>query len=206
MISLIFAIIFLILFVFFCIAGGNYILRNMVDNILSKNNKENFSNINDLVNPIDECKKTDMEMQKVLNFQTATNIPLSPNNYKNYIGSIYIDDKIEKKNELEDGMYCMKKGKLLYDGIWDPKITNESPYEYESWNLTDGNLTDGYYCSDKMIEVNKPFPKNFIDDSATPPITGGEYYTYFNAEVNSINNILILYFFFEFIWNTFIKN
>ncbi len=98
MISLIFAIIFLILFVFFCIAGGNYMLRNMVDNVLSKNNKENFSNINDLVNPVDECQKTDMEMQKVLNFQTATNIPLSPNNYKNYIGSIYIDDKIEKKN------------------------------------------------------------------------------------------------------------
>jgi len=181
MIALIFAIIFFILFVFFVIAGGNYILRKMIDNILVKT--ENFDNIdnkdNSIINPIDECKKLDERNYNNLNFQTATNIPLSPNYYKNYIGNIYMVDT-KPVNELTKGKYCLNKGKLLYDGIWDPIINKEAPYEYETWALTNGNLTDGYYCSDKLIEVNKPFPKDYKDCSATPPITDSSYYTYFN--------------------------
>lgn len=201
MISLIFAIIFFMLFIFFCIAGGNYMLRSMVENALSTGNKENFNNFNGnvntnvnanvndslAINAMDECSKNDMEMQNVLNFQTGTNIPQSPNYYKNYIGSIFIDENINKDvNNDQQGMYCMKKSKLLYDGIWDPKIKVNAPYETQEWTLTNGNLTDGYYCSDKMIEINKPFPKNYIDDSATPPIVGGEYYTYFNDTVDDV--------------------
>ena len=52
--------------------------------------------------------------------------------------------------------------------------------------MTDGNVTDGYYCSNKLVEVNKPFPKNYIDKSATPPIVNGQYYTYFNDTQNDI--------------------
>ena len=188
MISLIFALIFFILFIFFCIAGINYVLRNMIDNVLS--NKENFQNSNSkyteytensIINPTDECKKIDEMSYNNLNFQTATNIPLSPNNYKNYIGSIYIDENNKNNiNEFKNGSYCLKKSKLLYDGIWDSKINKESPYEHETWNLTNGDLTDGYYCSDKLLEVNKPFPEDYVDKSATPPIVGGAYYTYFN--------------------------
>jgi hypothetical protein len=192
MISLIFCIIFFLLFIFLTIAGGNFVLRMMIDNILSKS--ENFQNINDdnlIINPIDDCKKIDQESEKNLNFQTATNIPLSPNYYKNYIGSIYMNDNIKPKNELKDGMYCLKKSKLLYDGIWDPKINKESPYEYETWNLTNGNLSDDYYCSDKLIEVNKPFPENYIDKTATPCIEGGKYYTYFNDTQNDKYDIEI---------------
>ena len=187
MISLIFCIIFFILFIFLSIAGGNFVLRLMVDNVLSKSEK--FQNMNDdnfIINPIDDCKKIDQESEKKLNFQTATNIPLSPNNYKNYIGSIYMNDDIKQKNDLKDGRYCLKKSKLLYDGIWDPIINKESPYEYETWNLTNGNLSDDYYCSDKLIEVNKPLPKNYIDKSATPDIEGGNYYSYFNDTQDDI--------------------
>ena len=95
-----------------------------------------------------------------------------------------MNDDIKQKNDLKDGMYCLKKSKLLYDGIWNPIINKESPYEYESWELTNGNLSDDYYCSDKLLEVNKPFPENYIDKSATPEIEGGEYYTYFNDTEN----------------------
>ena len=208
MISLIFVIIFFLLFIFFCIAGGNYLLKSIVDNVLSKNEKfTNFNNKNideTIVNPTDDCKKIDERSEDSLNFQTATNIPLSPNYYKNYVGSIYMDNPIANnpfppkkpsgnlsnvdwqnmevtfEGNIKDGSYCLKKGKLLYDGIWDPKINKEAPYEYESWNLTDGDLSDGFYCSDKLIQVNKPFPKDYRDMSATPPIQGGDYYTYFN--------------------------
>jgi hypothetical protein len=65
-----------------------------------------------------------------LNFQTATNMPLSPTNYKNYVGSIYIyDDKKNNVNPLQKGMYCMSKPKLLYDGVWESKINNESLFD-----------------------------------------------------------------------------
>jgi hypothetical protein len=188
MISLIFSIIFFILFIFLTIAGGNYALRIMIDNVLSKTEK--FQNINDnnlIVNPMDDCKKIDLETEKNLNFQTATNIPLSPNYYKNYIGSIYMDDNNNhNNNDLKTGMYCLEKSKLLYDGIWNPIINKESPYEYESWQLTNGNLSDDYYCSDKLIEVNKPIPENYIDKSATPEIKGGDYYIYFNDTKDDI--------------------
>jgi hypothetical protein len=183
MISLIFAIIFFFLFIFFCIAGGNYLLKSMIDNVLSKqehfmNNNEN--EIESAINPTDDCSKIDIDIQNNLNFQTATNIPLSPYYYRNYVGDLYIDDNIKEINELKNGKYCLKKGKLLYDGIWDSSISNDNPYEFEQWNITNGNITDGYYCSDKLLEVNKPFPKNYIDKSATPPIVNGQYYTYFN--------------------------
>jgi hypothetical protein len=182
MISLIFSIVFFLLFIFFCITGGNYLLKSMIDNVLS--NQEHFNNneneIESAINPTDDCSKIDIDIQNNLNFQTATNIPLSPYYYKNYVGDLYIDTNIKEKNELTDGKYCLKKGKLLYDGIWDSTISSDNPYEFEQWNMTNGNVTDGYYCSNKLVEVNKPFPKNYIDKSATPPIINGKYYTYFN--------------------------
>ena len=189
MISLIFALIFFILFIFFCIAGGNYLLRSMIDNVLSSasDSLETFSNEKFLnINPVDQCTKIDEITENTLNFQTATNIPLSPNHYKNYIGVQYIDDNEKEENPFKNGAFCLKKSKLLYDGIWDPEITNESPYEYEKWNLTNGNLSDDYYCSDKLIQINKPIPKNYIDKSAIYQTDGNKYYTYFNDTVDDI--------------------
>ena len=113
MISLIFALIFFIIFIFLFIASGNFLLKTMINNVLSKENFENFDNNeksynNIIVNPIDDCRKIDQLSQDNLNFQTATNIPLSPNNYKNYIGSIYMNDDdnyVENKSELHKGKY-----------------------------------------------------------------------------------------------------
>ena len=187
MISLIFFIVFILIFLFLCYAGGNYILHNMINHVLSNqsvsSSKENFENkFEDYgkVNPLDECKKMDEFTQNTLNFQTATNIPLSPYYYKDYVGIIYCNDEpIKETLELSKGNYCMRKPKLLYDGIWDPKIeNNDEGYEYQNWKLTKGNLYQGYYCSDKLLEVNKEIPANFRDLSATPPVEGGDYYNY----------------------------
>jgi hypothetical protein len=195
MISLIFCIIFFIIFIFLTIAVGNYVLKMMIDNTLFKSEKFQNMDVNDLIinqmdnliiNPVDGCKKIDIESGKNLNFQTATNIPLSPYHYKNYIGSIYMNDDIKCNNDLKNGMFCLKKNKLLYDDIWESNINKEAPYKYESWKLTNGNLSDDYYCSDKLLEINKPFPENYIDKSATPDIEGGNYYTYFNDTQNDI--------------------
>lgn len=189
MISLLLAIFFIILFIILSILGGNYLLSNMLHNAVGK--KEDFGNFNDSsnINKIDECKKIDLENYNQLNFQTTTNIPLSPTNYKNYIGSVYIDNTKKDVNQLDKGKYCMSKPKLLYDGIWDSKINDESPYEHETWNLTNGNISKGYYCSDKIIEVNKPIPDNYKDKTAVYNNKNGQYYyTYCNDNVDDIND------------------
>ena len=190
MISLIIAIVFIILFVILTIVGGNYFLKGILEKMVG-GTKEHFDN-NDInnINNIDECKKIDLENQNQLNFQTATNIPLSPHNYKDYIGSIYIHNEpnVFPSDGLGEGKYCMTKPKLLYDGIWDPKINIQSPYEHETWNLTNGNLYGGSYCSDKMVEVNKDIPKNYIDKSASYVVDSDSayYYTYFNDTVDDV--------------------
>lgn len=184
MIYIILTILFILLFIFLIFIIINYILKKMIDNILNK--PEKFQNMNDdisVINPLDDCKKIDLITEKNLNFQTGTNIPLSPYYYKNYIGTIYMNDNIKNNNELKDGEYCLKKNKLLYDGIWDSDINKDSPYEFQNWELTNGNITNDYYCSNKLLEVNKKIPENYIDKSATPYIKGEKYYIYFNDEI-----------------------
>jgi len=190
MIALIFCIIFLLIFIFFCIAGGNYLLRSMIDNVLSK--KEGFTNIdNSTVNPVDDCRKMDIITNDTLNFQTSTNIPLSPYSYKNYVGKIYMNDESENMNIINDtdnNSYCMKKPKLLYDGIWEDNIKKDNSYEYDIWNLTNGDLSSGYYCSDKLIQVNKPFPENYVDDSAVQDYGNPKSYMYYNDTKYDVND------------------
>ena len=191
MLSLIFCIIIILLFIFFCIAGGNYLLRNMIDNVLSSQ-KEGFENIdNTPVNPVDDCRKIDIITNNTLNFQTTTNIPLSPYNYKNYIGKIHMTDDLNNmhiKNDIENNSYCLKQPKLLYDGIWEDNIKKEDSYKYDIWNLTNGNLSSSYYCSDKLIQVNKPFPKNYVDNSSIQEYGNTEYYAYFNDTETDVND------------------
>ena len=223
---IIFIIISIILFIFFSIKLFNNILKKVLDNILTKS-EENFENknkdIDNIVNPLDKCRIIDNITNNNLNFQTATNIPLSPYKYKNYIGNIYIDDNLDNnkdenknkigndilnnnrelkkyellydgiwddkiKDDLTDNKYVLKKNKLLYDGIWDNKIKNNNGYLKESWKLTNGKLIDGYYFSDKLIEINKPFPDNIIDVSSTPPVLDGNYYTYYNDKEYDVDD------------------
>ncbi len=201
MISLIFAIIFLVLFIFFVIAGGNYLLKSVIDHVL--NNTEDFTNMDqpnsqlEVINPVDRCRKIDFDNKDKLNFQTATNIPLSPYFYKDHVGTLYTNEVNERdlKTSLElENTYCLKKSKLLYDGIWDRNIEKDGSYVYEKWNLTDGNLSDDYYCSNKLIEVNKPFPKNFVDMSATPILGNTPVYEFINDPVYDPNDTEITYF------------
>ena len=186
-VSLVLAFVFFIIFIFLSISGLNFALKRMIDSVLN-NHKEDFTNNdNSIVNPIDDCRKIDVLTDNQLNFQTATNIPLSPVDYKNYVGNIYIpNSKNNENNQLTHGKYCMMKPKLLYDGIWESEIKKENPFEKQDWKLTNGDLTDGYYCSDKMIETNKPIPENYKDESSTPPITDGKYYTWFNDTYDDI--------------------
>ena len=158
----------------------------MIDNILSK--KENFNNYdNKLIDLMDGCVENDLKMQDKLNFQTATNIPLSPNYYKNHIGHIYTTDnhKLDNGNigNVKNNGNRLTKNKLLYDGIWESKINIDTPFETQEWNLTNGNIIDGYYYSNKLLEINKPFPTNFIDNT-TLTHSDEKYYMYFNDEKN----------------------
>jgi len=193
MFSLILAFIFFIAFVILTVIGGNYFLRNILENLVGS--KEHFRNMDELnnIDKMDECKKNDINNYNQLNFQTGTNIPLSPNNYDNHVGSIYINPDVNKEankfnsNGLCNGKYCLTKPRLLYDGIWDSNIKINGSDEHQSWKLTDGNLNGGTYCSDKLIEVNKPFPKGFKDKTAVwTNNKGGEYYTYFNDKYDDV--------------------
>ena len=173
-----------VLFISLSYGFGNFLLKKMLDKFIDN---EHFKNIdNSIINPADDCIKMDMLTENHLNFQTGTNIPLGPNHYDNYIGKIYINENNSDNNPFEDGNLCLRKPKLLYDGIWNSDMEKKSPYKYQNWNLTNGNVTDGYYCSNKLIEVNKPFPKNYVDNSATPPIQDGKYYTWFNDKVQDV--------------------
>jgi hypothetical protein len=202
MISLIFAIIFLVIFIFFVIAGGNYLLKSVVDHVLnnSSDSNEGFANINhaeNIVNPTDSCKKIDFENKDKLNFQTATNIPLSPNYYKDYVGVLYTNetDMNDLKNNLKlDNTYCLKKSKLLYDGIWDDTIKMDGSYVYNKWSLTDGDVSDDFYCSNKLIEINIPMPTNFVDMSATPTLGKMPLYEFVNDPINDVNDTELICF------------
>jgi hypothetical protein len=187
MFSLILAFIFFIIFIISLVVGGNYFLKNVLESLVGS--KEHFRNNDELnnIDKMDECKKIDMNNYNQLNFQTATNIPLSPNNYKNHVGSIYInpdanqDSHYFKSEGLDKSKYLVTKPRLLYDGIWNPDIKIDGTFEHETWKLTDGDLSAGLYGSDKLIEVNKPIPKNFKDKSAVwNNDNGGYYYTFFN--------------------------
>jgi hypothetical protein len=193
MLSLIIIFILIIIFFLLSVIGGNYFLKNILESFVIK--KETFRNIDELkdIDKIDECKSNDWNIYNQLNFQTATNIPLSPNTYKNHIGSFYINRNVNEQanyfddNGMTNGKYSMTKPRLLYDGIWDSNIGIDAPFEKQTWKLTNGNLSGGSYSSDKMIEINKPIPKNFKDKSAVSlNQNGGYYYTYFNDVNNDV--------------------
>jgi len=70
-------------------------------------------------------------------------------------------------NELKDGNYCLYKDELLYDGIWKSKMAHPHPgYEKQEWTLTNGNVMNDYYCSNKLVQLNKKIPNDYVDQSA----------------------------------------
>ena len=183
MITLILVIFFLVVCILLTIVGGNYALRHLVDSALGK--KETFENPNQIkkkiIDSMDDCKQIDKFNTGKLNMQTGTNIPLSPNTYEDYVGIMYDDIKNPPNNELKDGNYCLYKDELLYDGIWKSKIAHPRPgYEKQEWTLTNGNVMNDYYCSNKLVQLNKKIPNDYVDQSAVYDDPNVEKITYFN--------------------------
>jgi len=185
MITLILIVFFLILFIILTIAGGNYALKSLLDSVIGDDSKEtfdNYSNKNNLINSMDSCKQIDKFNLEKLNKQTGTNIPLSPNNYDSYVGIIYDNMKDDKNDDLKQGNYCLYKNELLYDGIWKSDMKNPKPgFLDQDWTLTNGNVMNDYYCSNKLVQLNRNIPTNYVDMSQTPPPSKEiDSMTYFN--------------------------
>ena len=198
MLSLVLCLVFFVLFIFCCIMSGNYLLRSMLDHYV--NEHENFSNINDNtidknIERLDDCSKVDMKSQEILNFQTGTNIPLSPNNYSNYIGNIYLVNESENNKTNKKDKYnlnqklTLQKPKLLYDGIWESVMEQNNDYDHQYWNLTNGNIGMDNYWSDDLIRINKKIPEDFIDKSAVFENTKNNYFEYCNDTVYDVDDI-----------------
>lgn len=181
MFSIIITVILIILFIFFIIMIGNYTLSKVIDSFIGNDTVEKFDNKPHKkdVNELDDCRKIDLKGNNTLNFQTGTNIPLSPNYYKDYVGKIYTTDQ-NIKIMKNDKKYALYKPKLLYDGIWNPVMESNDGYDNQSWELTDGNLVYDDYWSNNLLRTNKEIPKDYIDKTAVTPIIGGQYYTYCN--------------------------
>ena len=183
MVSLIITIIVLGIIIVLTIFGINSAFSGMIDNIIGEN-KENFINYDETqnINILDACKKMDIALKKDLNFQTGTNIPLSPTCYEDHVGQQYItDEHYTPQTELHNGQYCAYQNELLYDGIWKSKMENpKKGFLQQNWGLTSGNVMNDFVCSDNFIRLNKPIPKDYKDCSSTPPAKPIETGVYFN--------------------------
>lgn len=181
-------VVFIIIIIVIAVAAGNHALRSAVDHVLAG---EHFNNMNDIDNmelvKMDECKKIDEQSQKTLNFQTGTNIPLSPTSYRDYIGNTYIYKNKDDCTNCKSGHLYLPKNKLLYDGIWEQKNINEVPYIYETWNLVDKPIPYDYYTSNNFFQINKKMPPNLIDESAVYKNNENpKYYTYINDNKDDV--------------------
>lgn len=192
MVSLLLTLLVLILIIFLTIFSINTLLKNSINKILNNVN-ETFTNSSSNLNNMDECKKMDIPLKTKLNFQTGTNIPLSPTHYEDHVGQMYIDKpNYKEKKELQDGKYCVYQNELLYDGIWKPSLNNvKDGYLQQDWKLTKGNIMNDFTCSNKLIEINKPIPKDYIDESAVPKLKQVENGIYFNDLIDDPLDIQI---------------
>ena len=183
MVSLILTLVILAIVIILTLFGVNSMFKTMIDNIIGNKN-ENFENPkkSHTIDFMDACKKMDIPLKTELNFQTGTNIPLSSTCYDDHIGQTYIEKKnYTPKKELHNGNYCVYQNELLYDGIWKSNMNNpKKGYLQQDWELTKGNIMNDYVCSDNLIRLNKPIPKDFKDYSSTPPIEPIDTGVYFN--------------------------
>ncbi len=173
--------IFILLIVIFW-AGSNYFLKSALDHY--SNNKEGFENLTDASNqsirPIDECSKRDLKEQNILFSPSSGGIPDAPFKYVNYVGEIYREIPNETLGK-DNGIYCIKKPKLLYDGIWEPYIFAKNGNEKTEWSLTDGNLFEGDICMKSLYNTLKPMPKYLPADC--PPMYDTTIGVYCNGPV-----------------------
>lgn len=183
-VTLILVIFFLIIFLLLSFVTINFLFKNMIDSFMPKENFSNYENVSfpkKKINEDDNCKKMDKFGIDLLQSQTGTNIPLSQNDYQNYVGIIYDDIKNKNNNELKKGKFCIYNNELLYDGIWKSDMKNpKNGVLYQDWKLTNGNIMDNYYCSDNLIQTNKKIPKNYQDETSVYNFNNVKYKTYYN--------------------------
>ena len=176
--------------------GGNFLLKQVVDSVINKNgNIEKFRNkdekdFNSIQN-VDECKKMDNLNKDRMHFQTSSNIPLSPIPEEYFVDEIYNNKEYNSNltNDLKSGKICIPVPKLLYEGIWDQKIIydkNNNDIQTNKWEITDGKITSDYYCSNNLIRLNKDMPpeNEITNPTATACAEGGNYYMYYNDEID----------------------
>jgi len=179
MISLIISLLILVLVIILTIYGINVALKSTVDTFLTKEKFTNYNSIEKIPN-LDACKKLDSPLKNTLNTQTGTNIPMGPIQYNDHVGNLQIY-KNKPTNELKDGCLCAYQNELLYDGIWKSEIKNkDNGFLNQSWKLTNGNILNDYVCSDKFIQLNKPIPEDYIDNSGIVNSNCNKTSIYFN--------------------------
>ena len=100
----------------------------MVDKFILTENEYFENTDNSIINPTDDCVKMDIVTQKHLNFQTGTNIPLSPNHYDNYIGKIYINDNINENEPLHKKQYQSTERNLVSLKKKERSITHQKSF------------------------------------------------------------------------------
>lgn len=173
-----FAVILLI--ILFIYGLFNYQLKNTLDKF---SNQENFSNQDqESIRPLDECRKYDEKGQQLLQTNVSAGIPEAPYRYNYYVGEIY-QNKQDDSLSKESGPYCVKKPKLLFDGIWSPYIFAKDGFERTEWSLTNGNLFEGEVCMKSLYNTLKPMPKWSPPDCKVKCINDCEVGTYCNGPV-----------------------
>ncbi len=192
----------IILIILFLYGFLNYNLKGMLEKF---SKKEHFQNMNpspvipekinvtyneygtgddaDSVRPIDDCRKYDMKGYDKLHTNVAVGLPDAPYKYNDYIGEIYI----QKENQTlgrDNGKYCVKKPKLLFDGIWSPYLFEKEGWERVEWSLTDGGLFEGETCMKSLFNTLKPMPKWSPPDCPVKCLNDckEDFYVYCNTE------------------------
>ena len=153
----------------------------------SVGNTEDFKNMEEMkeksIRPIDGCKELDEKNADLLRTNTATGIPQAPadQQYIDYVGEVYT---YKQPNEaLERGKYCIKKPKLLFDGIWSPYIFTKDGYEHTEWSLTNGKLSEDEVCMKSLYDTLKTMPKELPPDCPVKCLTNCDVGVYCNGPV-----------------------
>ncbi len=186
MTTLIYIISFFIIFVLFIYGMVNYNLKNALDHYINKEKFTNFTEIlpkNDKsIRPIDSCTQQDKDNEKIVYSPSAGGIPDAPWKYNNYVQDVYKKNKDEALGK-ENGKYCIKKPKLLFDGIWSPYIFTKDGYEHTKWSLTNGNLSEGEVCMKSLYDNLKTMPKDLPPDCPVKCLTDCDLGVYCNGPV-----------------------
>ena len=185
MLSFVIGLSVIILVILFIYGFVNYNLKTVVDRYINSGEKEDFSNrMEESVRPIDECVKYDMKGNNKLYTNCSGGIPDAPYKYDFYVGDVYRNIKNESLGK-ENGPYCVKKPKLLFDGIWSPYIFAKDGYEKTEWSLTNGNLFEGEICMKSLFNTLKPMPKWSPPDCQVKCLNDCQIGTYCNGPVDN---------------------